>query len=45
MPHKDPGKARAYERERHRKRAAERRARGLCPRCGEAPARGRPQGV
>ena len=35
MPHKDPGKARAYERERHRKRAAERRAQGLCPRCGK----------
>ena len=37
MPHKDPGKTRAYERERHRRRAAERRAQGLCPRCGEAP--------
>ena len=42
MPHKDPGKARAYERERHRKRAAERLARGLCPRCGKhRPAAGR----
>ena len=42
MPHKDPGKARAYERERHRKRAAERRAQGLCPRCGKRrPAAGR----
>ena len=42
MPHKDPGKARAYERERHRKRAAERLAQGLCPRCGKhRPAAGR----
>ena len=42
MPHKDPEKARAYERERHRKRTAERRARGLCPRCGKhRPAPGR----
>ena len=42
MPHKDPGKARAYERELHRKRAAERRAQGLCPRCGKRrPAAGR----
>ena len=39
MPNKDPGKARAYEHERHRKRSAERRARGLCSKCGkEAPA-------
>ena len=37
MPYKNPEKARAYERERHPKRAAERLAQGLCPRCGEAP--------
>ena len=37
MPHKDPDKARAYERERHRRRTAERLARSMCPRCGEAP--------
>ena len=37
MPHKDPGKARAYERERHRKRTAERLVRGLCPKCGKTP--------
>ena len=44
-PIKDPGKARAYGRERHRKRAAERLTQGLCPKCGKDPARGRPQGV
>ena len=37
MPYKDPEKARAYERERHRKRTADRLARGLCPRCGKVP--------
>ncbi len=37
MPHKDPDRRRAYERERHRRRAAERRARGMCPRCGKHP--------
>ena len=37
MPHRDPGKARAYERERHRRRTAERMALGLCPRCGKTP--------
>ena len=42
MPRIDPGKARAYERERHRKRTAGRLARGLCPRCGKRrPAPGR----
>ena len=42
MPHKDPGKARAYERERHRNRTADRLARGLCARCGKnRPAPGR----
>ena len=42
MPHKDPEEARAYERERCRKRTADRRARGLCPRCGKhRPAPGR----
>ena len=37
MPYKDPEKARAYERERHRKRTADRLGRGLCPRCGKIP--------
>ena len=42
MPRKDPGQARAYERERHSKRTAERIALGLCPRCGKRrPAAGR----
>ena len=35
MPYKDPEKARAYERERHRKRTADRRAQGLCIKCGK----------
>ena len=35
--YKDPQKARAYERERYRRCAAERIARGLCPKCGEEP--------
>ena len=34
MPHRDPYRNRAYERERHRKRVAERRAMGLCIKCG-----------
>ena len=35
-------KRRAYERERHRKRTADRRAQGLCPKCGKhRPAPGR----
>ena len=37
MPHKDPEARRAYERERHRRRADERRARGACPKCGHGP--------
>ena len=37
MPHRDPERRRAYERERHRKRTADRLARGLCPRCGKIP--------
>ena len=37
MPHKDPERRRAFERERHRRRAAERRARGVCPKCGKHP--------
>ena len=42
MPHRDPERRRAYERERHRKRTADRLARGLCPRCGKhRPAPGR----
>ena len=35
--YKDPEKARAYERERYRRSAAERLARGLCPKCGREP--------
>ena len=37
MPHRDPERRRAYERERHRKRTTDRLARGLCPRCGKTP--------
>ena len=37
MPHKDPDKARVYEREHHRRRTAERLAWGLCPKCGKLP--------
>ena len=35
--HKDPQKARVYERERYRCCAAERIALGLCPKCGREP--------
>ena len=35
--YKNPEKARATERERYRRRTAERRARGLCPKCGQEP--------
>ena len=35
--YKDPEKARAYERERYRRCAAERLARRLCPKCGREP--------
>ena len=42
MPHRDSERRRAYERERHRKRTADRRAQGLCPKCGKhRPAPGR----
>ena len=37
MSYADPDKGRALDRERHRRRAAERIARGLCPRCGVRP--------
>ena len=37
MPYKDPETGRQKERERHRKRAAERRAQGLCIKCGKNP--------
>ena len=37
MPYKDPEEGRRKERERHRRRAAERRAMGLCPKCGKHP--------
>ena len=37
-PRRDPAKARAYERERSRREAAERDAAGICVRCGKAPA-------
>ena len=36
MAYKDPGHGRARDRERYRRRTAERLARGMCPRCGEA---------
>ena len=36
MAYKDPGHGRACDRERYRRRTAERLARGMCPRCGEA---------
>ena len=42
MPHKDPEVRRKFERERHRRRTAERREMGLCPKCGRRnPAPGR----
>ena len=42
MPHKDPKSRRAYERERHRRRAESRREQELCPKCGrDSPAPGR----
>ena len=42
MPHKDPEARRRFERERHRRRTAERREMGLCPKCGRRnPAPGR----
>ena len=37
MPYKDPVAGRDRERERHKRRAAERRALGMCPRCGKHP--------
>ena len=37
MPHKNPETRREYERERHRRRTAERLARGACPKCGKRP--------
>ena len=36
MAYKDPVHGRACDRERYRRRTAERLARGMCPRCGEA---------
>ena len=42
MPYREPDRRRAYERERHRRRTAERREMGLCPKCGRRnPAPGR----
>ena len=38
MPRRDPERAKLYERERSRREAEERRAAGLCVRCGKAPA-------
>ena len=38
MPRRDPEWAKLYERERSRREAEERRATGLCVRCGKAPA-------
>ena len=37
MGYRDPARQRAADRERFRKRTEERRAAGLCPRCGERP--------
>ena len=37
MAYRDPAVRRARDRERFRKRAAERVAQGLCPRCGDGP--------
>ena len=37
MPHKDPEVRRARDRERFARRTAERRAAGLCPKCGRRP--------
>ena len=36
-PYKDPGKARERTRRRYRRQTAERRAKGLCLKCGKAP--------
>ena len=42
MPHKNPGQAKEYERQRYHRRSAERLAQGLCPKCGkESPEPGR----
>ncbi|MYA95755.1 MAG: hypothetical protein F4X91_05035, partial [Nitrospinae bacterium] len=42
MPHRDSERRRVYERERHRRRVEERRAMGLCIKCGkDRPAPGR----
>lgn len=42
MPYADPERRREFERQRSRRRTAERLARGVCPRCGrQAPAPGR----
>ena len=38
MPRRDAERARAYERERSRREVEQRRAAGLCTRCGQAPA-------
>ncbi len=37
MPHKDPARAKEYERQRYHRRTAERRAQGLCSKCGKEP--------
>ena len=37
-PRRDPARAKAYERKRARRQAAERRAAGICVPCGKAPA-------
>ena len=38
-PRRDPERAKRYERERSRRQHAERRAAGICTKCGKAPAR------
>ena len=45
MGYRDPARQRAADRERFRKRTAERVAQGLCPRCGESSPRARPRPV
>ena len=44
MPYRDPDKRRAKDRERHRRRTGQRRAQGVCTRCGhDKPQPGRSQ--
>ena len=45
MTYADPAVGREADRERFHRRTAERRAAGLCPRCGHRSARARPEPV